>query len=251
MKIDYPSPGQIPQLRSLWQEAFGDPKDFIDSFFSLAFSAERCRCLTVDGAVAAALYWFITDFDGKPVAYLYAVATRKTHRGQGLCRALLEDTHRLLRSQGFAGALLVPGSRELRDMYQKLGYQPGTTLTEFSCTPSGTPAALCRIDREEYARLRRFLLPAGSILQEKENLAFLSATAEFYAGQDLLLCAQKTQNKLFCPEFLGAQSAAPSVLQALQCDTGIFRAPGNGQVFSLYYPLNEPDIPKYFAFAFD
>lgn len=251
MKIDFPSLSQIPQLRSLWQEAFGDPVDFIDSFFSLGFSTERCRCVSVNGVIAAALYWFFTDFEGKPVAYLYAVATKKSHRGQGLCHMLLEDTHRLLKSQNFAGTLLVPGSRELSAMYQKMGYQPATTLTEFSCTPSGAPAALRRIDLEEYARLRRLLLPTGSILQEKENLAFLSANAEFYAGQDLLLCTQKTQNKLFCPEFLGAESAAPSVLQALHCSAGTFRTPGTEQIFSLYYPLNDPDIPKYFAFAFD
>jgi hypothetical protein len=251
MKIDFPSPRQFPQLHSLWQEAFGDTDDFINSFFALGFSPQRCRCLTVDGTVAAALYWFVTDFDGKPVAYLYAVATKKSHRGQGLCRMLLADTHQLLQSKGFAGALLVPGSSELKSMYQKLDYAPATTLTEFSCTPSGAPAALRRIDPEEYARLRRLLLPTGSILQEKENLAFLSANAEFYAGQDLLLCTQKTQNKLFCPEFLGAESAAPSVLQALHCSAGMFRTPGTEQIFSLYYPLNDPEIPKYFAFAFD
>lgn len=251
MKIDFPSPGQIPQLRSLWQEAFGDTEDFIDGFFALGFSPQRCRCLSVDGTVAAALYWFVTDFEGKPVAYLYAVATRKSHRGQGLCRMLLADTHRLLQAKGFAGALLVPGSQELKTMYQKLGYRPATTLEEFSCTPSGTPAVLRQIDPEEYARLRRCLLPPGSILQEQENLAFLSTNAAFYAGQDCLLCAQKTQNALFCPEFLADRSAAPGILQTLQCDTGTFRTPGTEQIFSLYYPLNNPDIPKYFAFAFD
>ena len=29
MRIDAPSPGHVPHLRSLWQDAFGDPEDFL------------------------------------------------------------------------------------------------------------------------------------------------------------------------------------------------------------------------------
>ena len=58
MTIDLPAPDQIPQLRVLWQAAFGDTDAFLDIFFHRAFAPERSRCITQDGRVVAALYWF-------------------------------------------------------------------------------------------------------------------------------------------------------------------------------------------------
>ena len=58
MIIDHPTTTQIPQLRSLWKEAFGDSDAFLDIFFQRAFSPQRCCCVTQGDAVVAALYWF-------------------------------------------------------------------------------------------------------------------------------------------------------------------------------------------------
>ena len=75
MKIDYPAQEQIPKLRRLWKEAFSDNDGFLDAFFSKAFAPDRCRCVTVEGEPAAALYWFDCQLEGQPVAYIYAFAT--------------------------------------------------------------------------------------------------------------------------------------------------------------------------------
>ena len=93
MKIDYPTQNQISDLQALWKQAFGDEDAFIDLFFAHGFSPDRCRCITVDGKLAGALYWFDCSFRGHPMAYLYGVATGKAFRGKGICRALTENTH--------------------------------------------------------------------------------------------------------------------------------------------------------------
>ena len=87
MNIDYPNQSQTNELRALWQEAFGDDDAFLEHFFTYGFAPDRCRCVTVDGKLAAALYWFDCSFQGKPLAYLYGVATFKAHRGKGFCKA--------------------------------------------------------------------------------------------------------------------------------------------------------------------
>ena len=56
MTIDCPNQAQIPQLRALWQEAFGDTDAFLDIFFHRAYARSRSRCITQDGRVIAALY---------------------------------------------------------------------------------------------------------------------------------------------------------------------------------------------------
>ena len=65
MTIDRPLPEQLPQLRGLWKEAFGDTDAFLDIFFHRAFSRNRCRCVTLNGQVVAALYWFDCGWNGK------------------------------------------------------------------------------------------------------------------------------------------------------------------------------------------
>lgn len=252
MTIDAPKPEQNRQLRALWQEAFGDSEEFLDTFFVTAFHKDRCRCVSVHGKVAAALYWFRCSHMGQPVAYLYAVATAKAHRGKGLCRALMEDTHAHLEKLGYAGAVLVPGSEALFRLYAGLGYQVCGGISEITYTPDDRGTTLHRVDKEGYARLRRELLPSGGVVQERENLDFLQAQAALYAGPDFLLTARQEGDQLHGLELLGNATAAPGVLRALGCVSGTFRVPGDTP-FAMYRPLGNSTLPQpaYFGLAFD
>lgn len=251
MNIKRPGQAQIPQLRQLWKQAFGDSDAFLDIFFSTAFAPERCRCVVDGETVAAALYWFSCEAGGQPVAYIYAVATHEKFRGQGLCRRLMADTHSHLASLGYAGALLVPGDEGLREMYRAMGYRDQTCVQRFSCG-AGTPIFLEPIGSAAYAVLRRQRLPAGGVLQEGENLCFLEQIAQFYRGEDLLLCAVKDGSKLVVPELLGSKEAAPGIVATLGCEEGTFVIPEGEEPFAMGIALT-PDFqePSYFAFAFD
>lgn len=252
MKIDFPVPKQYEQLMQLWQEAFGDTEEFVDGFFCTAFSPARCRCVTIDSKVVAALYWMDVTCEGQRFAYLYAVAVAEKHRGKGLCAALMADTHAHLTLRGYDGVLLVPQEEGLRKMYEKMGYRDATSVDEFPAQAGDPPVALQRIDREEYARLRKVLLPAGSAVEEEESIAFLETMAFFYRGEDLLLAAHAVNGKLWCPEFLGSRSEAPAVLAALRCTEGHFRTPGSTFPFAMFLPLEaDAQVPCHLALAFD
>jgi len=253
MTINNPTAAQVPQLRSLWQEAFGDTEEFLNIFTAKAMSADRCRCITVDGEVAAALYWFDCLHMGKKIAYLYAVATAKKHRGKGLCRDLMENTHRWLQAHGYVGAILVPQSEALVALYEKMGYETCTQIREFVCGPVLDLCTLHRIDRDAYARLRRQLLPAGGVVQEQENLDFLEAQAQFYEGTNFVLAAYREKDVLHGVELLGDISAAPGIVGALGCTQGKFRCPGQGIPFAMYRHLTQSGLPAptYFGLAFD
>ena len=253
MTINSPTPAQVPQLRSLWQEAFGDTEEFLDIFQAKAMSADRCRCVTVDGEVAAALYWFDCLHMGKRIAYLYAVATAKKHRGKGLCHALMENTHQWLREHDYAGAILVPQSEDLFRFYGKMGYETCSQVKEFVCGPVLDLCTLHRIDRDAYGKLRRQLLPAGGVIQEQENLDFLEAQAQFYAGTGFVLAAYREKDVLRGIELLGDTMAAPAIVGALGCTQGKFRCPGPGTPFAMYRPLGDSTLPApaYFGLAFD
>lgn len=243
MMIDAPKPEQLPQLQRLWQEAFREEQIFLDSFFSQAFATERCRCITVEGRSVAALYWFDCTCHGAKMAYLYGVATAKSCRGQGFCRALMVDTHRHLKKKGYAGTILVPASEKLRQMYAGMGYLPGTTVAELNCTAGVQKADIRILDGREYEQQRRKLLPADGVLQEGAFTALLQNQCGLFGGRDFLVAGWIENGTLRAEELLGRLEAAPGIVRALGAKKGIFRISGNEKEFAMYCPLRE-DCPK-------
>lgn len=238
-------------LRTLWKQAFGDPDAFLDDFFTTGFSPDRCRALTADGQLAAALYWFDCHWNGQPVAYLYAIATDEAFRGQGLCKALMADTHRHLQQLGCQGALLVPAKESLFGFYEKIGYRTCSYVTEFTAS-AAEPISIKEVCAAEYARLRKQYLPTGGVVQEDAVLAFLQTQAQFYVGADFLLCATLDGDTLVVPELLGNLSAAPAVTAALGARQGRFRVPGKDKPFAMYFSFSPSDAaPDYFGLALD
>ena len=148
MIIDNPSEKDFPSLLNLWKEAFGDSDEFINTFKETAFSTKRSRVIKKDDEVLAALYWFDCTVYGRPIAYIYAVATLKAYRGQGLCKRLMIDTHTHLKNSGYEGAILVPGSKELFEFYKNLGYKTCTYIKTVECLPEKSDLKLTQIRKD-------------------------------------------------------------------------------------------------------
>lgn len=252
MRIDYPAPSHIPGLKALWEAAFDDTDEELEQFFRLCFSLERCRCIDVEGQVAAALYWFDTHGAGQRFAYLYAVATHPDYRNQGLCRALMADTLALLQKLGFSGALLKPETHALARMYGTMGFVSGTGIQEFSCRADGHPLSIRTVSPEEYGKIRQQLLPQGGVIQDSGDLQLLAAQAALYAGEDFLLAAATEGGHLRGIELLGNTHAAPGILSVLGLESGSFRTPGTDLPFTMLCPLAERCIkPSYFGIVLD
>ena len=244
MLPEYPSADRIPDLRQLWRLTFGDDDTFLDKFFGTAFSDRRCRCLMLEGQLAASLYWFDVQYQQKTYAYLYAVSTHPDFRHRGLIHYLMADTHQLLEKLGYAGALLVPADDGLRTMYAAMGYENCTTVSQFISSSLPVDIAMHSVDREEYPRLRRQLLPEDGVLQGNECLAFQETLSRFYTGPGFLLCcAAKNDSTLEGLEFLGDPAAAPGILCTLGYAHGSFRTPGEKIPHAMLLPLQK-DCPR-------
>ena len=252
MKSDYPNQSQIPQLRELWKEAFGDSDAFLDIYFSTAFASRRCRCISEDGQVLAALYWFDVSCRDRKFAYVYAVATAQAARGRGLCRALMTDTASLLGTAGYRGILLVPQDEGLFSMYAGMGYLPAAGIRECLQAASDTAVPVRLISAREFAQLRPALLPPDSVLQEGENLDFLASIAYFYQGPGFLATVSREPEHLRILEYLGDYRQVGNLIAALGSTEATVRSPGNCQPYSMYLPLvSDCPKPDYFAFCFD
>ncbi len=241
----------IPALRGLWKEAFGDTDEFLDIFFATAFNKDRAFLLEADGEVAGALYWFSCEFERKPVAYIYAVATAVKYRGQGVCHKLMEHTHKHLKSLGYSGAILVPGSRELFEFYNRMGYETCSYVKEFKAVAGVEGMEVKTVSKSEYARLRREFLPEGGVVQENENLDFFEKQVTFYTGDGFVLAGRVNNGTLYGVEFLGSEDIAPQIIRTLNCSEGVFRTKGEEKPFAMYFCMDNEKTPRYFGLAFD
>ena len=233
-------------LKTLWTECFGNEENWIDAFFSTAFDPTHVCCLRRQGRLAAALCWMDTYCQGRPLAYLYAIATAPAHRRQGLCRELMGKSHDLLARQGYAGAILVPGDEGLRQMYGKMNYVNFGGIRRF-CAEAGEPIPIRRLSPAEYAALRREYLPAGGVIQENGAMEFLASATELYVGADFLLAMAGDVGL----ELLGNAHGASGILGALGLEQGSFRVPGE-EPFAMFRSLTGEDwLPGYFGLAFE
>ena len=243
MIIKAPEKKDIPALRQLWKDAFGDTDAFLDKFFSFGFSADRCKVLFVDGVAAAVLYWFDCLWNGEKVAYLYAVATDKAYQNQGLCRELMTDTHRHLKNLGYKGAALVPGNQGLFSLYQKFGYRCFCPMETKKVSCKNANLSLRTIDASTYSALRKDYLPENAILQEGVTLTFLSTFAKFYKGENCLFSAYQEDNTLHICEYFGKEENLASIGIAKQA---LVHLPGGNIPSAMYLDFaGDSRLPDY------
>lgn len=253
MIIKAPQTVNIPSLRTLWKDTFGDDDAFLDSFFSTAFSPDRSLCTLIEDKVVGMLYWFDCIHNGQKIAYLYAVATHKAYRGRGICHSLIDATHHFLKERGYAGVILVPAEPHLFDFYKKQGYEICTRVSILHTDAADEGLNLQNIDANTYAMLRKSFLPHGGVIQEGENLSFLQQNATLHRGNGFLLAARKEQDTLVGIELLGNTGVAPNITRAFGCNQGRFRIPGDEKPFAMYFSFTSSPmpLPTYFGLAFD
>lgn len=127
LEIIRPGSGNLEEVESLWESAFGDPPDYIRFFLRKGDPTETGLLLRQEGQTAAMLFLLpsVLRLEGRfyPCRYLYAAATHPDFRGQGLFRMLEEEACRISREEGVDFIGVVPAGPSLFRFYQKLGYR--------------------------------------------------------------------------------------------------------------------------------
>ena len=120
-----------------------------------------------------------------PARYLYAIATLKAFRGQGIGTALLKAAHAHMRDTAEAASILVPGNRDLFTFYEKRGYKTAFFLDILSVAAGELPPLPPEgrhgdCSPEEYTRLRDLAFQ-GSSLYVRWDEGAVAYTAETFA----------------------------------------------------------------------
>ena len=110
--------------KELWQKAFGDSDEFVDSFLMRHYSRQRMLSVECDGRLAAMLHILPFESEAGRTSYIYGVATDPEYRGRGLASQLMHEALRLCDERGDEAVFLIPtpGQAWLRDFYGRFGF---------------------------------------------------------------------------------------------------------------------------------
>jgi predicted N-acetyltransferase YhbS len=120
--INNPVQEDVPKLKNLWLQAFGDTKRSIDLFFEKRFDTKLCFAAKVGEEVIAAAYVLPVNYGSEKAGYLYALATKTEFRRQGIMGDLLKYVEYRSKMAGCSHLFLYPAEEALYSYYEKQGY---------------------------------------------------------------------------------------------------------------------------------
>lgn len=126
----------------LWQEAFGDSQETVCAIVR-AIEKHSKLFLAKDGNVPVSMLFAVRERVGEhTISYIYAVATKKSHRGQGLAAKLLSFAEQHLQDEGVSACLLSPAEQSLIAYYARLGYSLWSAAGRDVGNENTAPAAI-------------------------------------------------------------------------------------------------------------
>lgn len=93
--IRYGKKKDIPGLKQLWKESFGDEDAYIDSFFEMLYQDSSVLLEEKDGMLLGASFFLpgriFTEQGWQTIRYVYALAVYPEYRGQKIASGLLDE----------------------------------------------------------------------------------------------------------------------------------------------------------------
>jgi len=270
-------PEDKPRMKALWEDAFGDDGEFIDTFYRCFLKKDTCLVAECDGKVVSAMY-ILDDFRVYPyrknvlkAGYAYALATDPEYQGRGIGKAVYKAvTEKILETHDIA--FVLPAEESLYPFYeQAAGAKPMTIMREARFTPEDlrdverVPAA--RIPAFQYAGMREMFmngLPHAACTEP--FIDFMEEYVEADHGDFFLtehgIAAVETVgdtcriSELLCPDTDGMAAIAGVAAYYRDAEEYIVRSPfffdgpGKKKTVMLGVMKEEPDYPMPFDMWF-
>ena len=112
-----PANSDIPQLKVLWQDIFGDDTKDIDEFFKTLFVHKNTLIWKSNDKVVSMLYMLPYEHN----IYLYALATLPDYRGRGIMKKLINEACEIAKKHGAKAVFLIPATG-MEAYYEQFGF---------------------------------------------------------------------------------------------------------------------------------
>ncbi len=267
----------LPAVRTLWHEGFPDDTvEEIDAFWQAISGAGRCLlCEQAGEAVSMA---FLLPAEARvgvnraKLWYVYAAATRRDRRGEGLFRRLLDKAAARAAAENVAALFLRPGEPSLFDYYARCGFEPAIRAEILKrevgeLYSNNPPIVLNRVEKNyayvHSAALDRLQIPYVAWADDVADLAVEMAQkargGAVFGDWGAALC-ECDGALLIVRELLCAPERRREVLFALtrqfpcqlvEANTPAFD--GGGDIFGMLRPCGGgvPDVPLYMGLTME
>ncbi|MEI6578198.1 MAG: GNAT family N-acetyltransferase [Eubacteriales bacterium] len=134
--IEFANKKDIEQIISLWQECFGDKKEYISFFLNRCFTSKNCLVYRENNRIVSML--FLLEGNVKVAGeilssfYIYAACTAKDYRNRGIMSRLIQWSIDYSELEQIDLICLVPSEETLFDYYARLGFLRYFKRKEFS-----------------------------------------------------------------------------------------------------------------------
>ena len=255
----------LPRLKALWMQCFGDSEEYIDSFYDNFLRAGACLVAETDSRPVSAMY-ILGNMEMFPyrqnhlsTGYAYALATLPEYRDRGIGTAVFKATFDRILDTCDAACVL-PAEKSLYPFYEAAaGAKPVSFLREARFTreelKSHTSCGGARIPTPQYAAIREQLLhglPHASYEQELYDLMEESG-CEFFVTEKGIAAAETADGICRVTELIDPTDDCMSSLACVArwCPAGeyivrtplFFDSPGEVKPFMLGAMRQAPAYP--------
>ena len=156
--ITNPSEKDIPSLRKLWKDIFGDDDSYLDLFFRVKYNPELTFIIKENEEIVAMLYAEINTLvkNDKKLkgAYLCGIATKESARGKGYASKLIDYT--LKSHKAIDVFYLIPAEESLFDYYKRFGFEPFSYFDKTEIQPGKVDKIPEYTEGFSYEKLNKF-----------------------------------------------------------------------------------------------
>lgn len=219
----------IPSLKRLWTEVFGDDAALVDRFFELLPSMGTALVAECGGEIAGAAYILQSELWKNGVAsaklgYIYAVAVEPEARGCGIGAELVRSCLRFCWGDRIDICCTLPAESSLYGWYaESAGLLPASYCVYEDIPAGKTLSGIKRLCADEYGFLRHDLLKHGSYINHYygwllyEEALLRAYGGGFFAYGDALVCGYIEDGVLLVKE---AINDPPELIPALCSQLG-------------------------------
>ncbi len=221
--IGYPEEKHVPDLKNLWADVFGDSQDVINNFFGKTSKNENVFCAFYGDEPVSVMYAvesniFLQNAEYKAY-YVYAVCTKKEHRGNSLMKKVFSFLESEARKRSVSYLFLVPAEESLFPLYESIGFSVAFVNKEtlIKKSESKTRSFSSRnLSYEEYKTLReKYINVPQAILSESGFNSFyapVGANMECVSLDEGYALYEKENGKVIIHEFCGEKEVVLSAV---------------------------------------
>lgn len=228
LMITHPEQRDLPALKQLWMDTFGDPPALIDTFFDSFSPAVHGWIVKQGDEILSSAYLllgnqFVDRQYQRSAAYVYAVATPAQHRKNGSAGMLMRHFTNLAQERDLL-LYTMPANFSLFHWYaETLKTVPSAPMLTRSldCRSLTQSASVHPMTAEEYGAKRAFILKQEPHILLSDAFLRLQETylrmerGGFYSIGDSIFACEMHEDELVIKELLPQSAVTEPLLQSL------------------------------------